>query len=149
VSAYSDRRARSRGFTLIEVLVAFVILAGSVLALMRLLSGGLAMAERTDEFNRATTYAENRLAEAVGQREIVEGETSGEEDEGRIRWSVVVTPMDDPTPPPGGQQPGQAIRVKLMEIVATVRFGPPSDTGQERAVTLRTIRVVPKKVGET
>jgi general secretion pathway protein I len=133
---------------LIEVLVAFVILAGSVLALMRLISGGLTAAERSDEFNRATTYAENRLAEVVGQSELVEGESTGEHEDGRFRWSVTVVTLPDPAPATDGRPPAQNVRVKLMEIVATVRFGPEAAAGAGRTVTLRTLRVAPKKVGE-
>jgi general secretion pathway protein I len=142
------KRRHARGFTLIEVLIAFVILAGSVLALMQLFSSGLTAAGRTDDFVRAVTHAESRLAEVAGQVEIAEGSTSGDVDAGRFRWTATVTPIPDPLPPAEGQ-PVANLRIKLLEIVVTVEFGDSADAGSNgRNVTLRTLRLVPKKVGE-
>lgn len=145
-----SRTGKNAGFTLIEVLVAFVILAGSVLALMQLFSGGLNAAQRLDDSSKAATYAESRLAETLAQKELGEGSASGEYEAGRFRWTSSVTVQPDPAPPPDGPQPGQNLRIKLLEVVVVVEFGF-AGTGADatsRNVTLRTLRVAPKKVGE-
>jgi general secretion pathway protein I len=139
----------TQGFTLIEVLIAFVILAGSVLALMQLFSGGLNAAQRLDDSSKAATYAESRLAETLAQKELSEGSESGEYESGRFRWSASVTVVPDPVPPPEGQQP-QNMRIKLLEVTVVVQFGFAGNgiESASRNVTLRTLRVTPKKVGE-
>ena len=53
---------RARGFSLLEVLVAFVILAAVATALFRLFSGALANASAADEYSRAMLVAESALA---------------------------------------------------------------------------------------
>jgi general secretion pathway protein I len=138
-----------KGFTLIEVLVAFVILAGSVLALMQLFSGGLNAAQRLDESSKAATYAESRMAETLAQKELGEGSESGEYESGRFRWTATVTVQPDPVPPPEGQQP-QNMRIKLVEVTVQIDFGFAGEGAESRSrnVTLRTLRVIPKKVGE-
>ena len=53
---------KERGFSLLEVLAAFVILALVGTALFRLFSGALGNATLADEYSGATLYAESRLA---------------------------------------------------------------------------------------
>src|ERR1700690_801183 len=53
---------RAAGFSLLEVLAAFVILALVGTALFRVFSGALGNVAASDEYSRATLYAESRLA---------------------------------------------------------------------------------------
>lgn len=79
------------GFTLIEVLVAFVVFAGSLGLLLQLFSGSLRQSNVSDGYSRATQLAESRLA-AVGIVETIEtGERNGRFDE-RFRWTLVTQP---------------------------------------------------------
>ena len=57
-----------RGFSMLEVLVAFVILALVGTALFRLFSGALNNASAADDYSRAVLVAESVLAEAAGTR---------------------------------------------------------------------------------
>ena len=65
------------GFTLIEVLVAFVICSLALGAVLRSFSSGLRGSELTDAYTTATLLAESKLAESVIAEPIVEGEASG------------------------------------------------------------------------
>jgi general secretion pathway protein I len=128
------------GFTLLEVLVAFVIAA---LALAVLFRGGVdalvatQVAERTDE---AVSRARSRLEAVCHGARLVAGTQSGD-DGGGYRWQVKVVPEqstvlvrgtpDDPKPP---------VRVSEYAIAVTVSWGAAvwPVTRHGRAVTLET-----------
>ena len=78
-----------RGFSLIEILVAFMILAMSLTVIYRIFSGGLRNVALSEDYARAVLVAESQLA-AIGISEpLVRGVSSGEWGE-RFRWQRVV-----------------------------------------------------------
>ena len=80
---------QQKGFSLIEVLVAFMILAMSLTVLFRIFSGGLRNVALSEDYARAVLVAESQLA-TVGINEPLEiGVTSGEWNE-RFRWERVI-----------------------------------------------------------
>ena len=83
-------RLNSRGYSLIEVLVAFMILALALTVLLRIFSGGLSNISASADYARAVLVAEAQLAGAGIAGELSPGETTGEE-AGRYRWSRKVT----------------------------------------------------------
>ena len=96
----------SAGFSLIEVLVAFVILALTLSVIMRIFSGGLRNVALAEDYSRAALLAESRLAELSVQP--LEGEAGGEFD-GKYRWRSTVRPwVDDAGAPSAPGAPGAA-----------------------------------------
>ena len=93
----TPRRA-CRGFSLLEVLVAFTILAMLLAALFQVFSAGLNAARAGDRFTRAAVIAQSRLA-AVGMVEpLQEGVSSGSTDD-TYHWRVTVGEyLDDQLP---------------------------------------------------
>ena len=87
-----------RGFSLIEILVAFMILAMSLSVIFRIFSGGLRNVALSEDYARAVLVAESQLS-AIGISEPLEpGMTSGEWGE-RFRWERVVedySPWEQP-----------------------------------------------------
>ena len=79
-------RRRSRGYTLIEVLVAFVILAMALTVLLRIFSGGVRNVAVSSDYAKAVLIAESRLATAGIDDTLAPGETDGIEN-GRFRWT--------------------------------------------------------------
>jgi general secretion pathway protein I len=63
---------RQRGFSLLEVLVAFVILSLVATALFRLFSGALVNASAADDYTHAVLVAESALTEAAAAVPLVE-----------------------------------------------------------------------------
>ena len=57
-------RRRSRGYTLVEVLVAFVIMAMALTVLLRIFSGGVRNVALSSDYAKAVLIAESRLATA-------------------------------------------------------------------------------------
>lgn len=83
-----DRRLR--GYSLIEVLVAFVILALAMTVLLRIFSSGLKNISVSSDYSRAVLIAESRLAAASYDQTLLLGETSGTDGE-RFRWTQHVS----------------------------------------------------------
>ncbi len=86
-------RMRPRGFTLIEMIAAFVIFAIAVGSLMQILSMSMNNARRSVDETRAALWAQS-LLDVVGIGERIEaGSSSGEFDD-RYRWQLDIEPVD-------------------------------------------------------
>ena len=131
----SDRRqfaTRQSGYTLIEVLVAFMILALALTVLLRIFSGGLRNVSVSSDYATATLIAESRLAAAGIDIPLRPGETSGTEGE-RFEWTVSV---QDYQPWPGYRAASQA--VDAYRVTVTVEWPHGDNT---RSVGLSTVRL--------
>ena len=135
----AEARPRGRGaagFTLLEVLVAFAVLAVALGAAMEIFSTGLRSARAAHGYTIATLLAESRLESVGVEDQLSEGETSGAWDNG-YRWRVDVRPyeleddeLDTPTLP------------DAFAVTVTVwRDG----AGTAGSVTLTTLRLVPRE----
>jgi general secretion pathway protein I len=71
-------RLRQQGFTLIEILVAFMILTLALTVIFRIFSGGLRNLELSTDYTRAALVAESQLAAAGVTIPLEPGETRGE-----------------------------------------------------------------------
>src|SRR5271168_3154840 len=86
-----SRQPDAQGFTLLEVMVAFVI---GILALSAMIAaaGAALQASRTSaQYQDATVRAQSRLAEATAGTTLTPGEREGD-DGGGYHWHVRVTP---------------------------------------------------------
>src|SRR5258708_40027304 len=81
---------RPAGFSLLEVLVAFVILALVGTALFRTFGLSLNNAGLADEYSRAAVYAESRLAAAGLDFPLRQTSDQGTSDDGKYAWSTKV-----------------------------------------------------------
>ncbi len=86
-------RRRQSGFTLIEVVVAFSLLAIGLAAAMQIATSAMRQARDAAEFTEASLYAQSLLDTAgVGER-LKEGGDSGRFGE-RYAWQLDVTPYE-------------------------------------------------------
>ena len=133
---------RGRGFTLLEVLVAFVILAVGMGLLLAMLSRGLGQVRRAQDETEASLHAQS-LLDSLGVIEPrVEGERSGEFEGGRYRYRLQVREVEDPVPapeaPPGAPPaPEQVAGPTLFRIALQVAWGEGGPRQQLDYVTLR------------
>lgn len=134
-TAVDGGTAAARGFTLLEVLVAFALLALSLGVLMQIFSGTMRNAERVRETAQATTLAQSLLAAAGVESRLDAGTRSGELD-GKYRWQISAVPYalgDEMVP----KTPGA---VELWEVAATVEW--PDATGRTpHRLMLATLRL--------
>jgi general secretion pathway protein I len=96
---------RRSGFTLIETLVAFAVLALGMSSLMTALSGATRNETRADFLLRASREGQSHLDSLGVDGPIVQGETSGSYDDGLL-WTLVVEPYVVLKSPLGGAQVG-------------------------------------------
>jgi len=122
---------RKAGFTLIEVIVAFTILAVALVALMQAFSGGLSGLAAAEAQALAVAHARAKLEEVGVTLPLAPGEFEDEFDDG-YRWRVLIFPS--PTQPPSefgeAALPLYAVEVEVI-----------SRPGQGGGVTLNTVRL--------
>jgi general secretion pathway protein I len=124
-----------RGFTLIEVVVAFVMLALVLGVSFQIFSTGLQRAGDLDDYSRALVIAQSRLAESSIGDEFVEGEQSGETEDRRFKWIQTIAIFDDGT---AAEQRAQATYYSFR---IAVRVGWTTAAGIERHLDLSTLTV--------
>jgi general secretion pathway protein I len=86
---------RQRGFTLIEVVCAFVTLALVLATSYQIFSSGLQRAGDLEDYSRALVIAQSQLEQASFGETFEDGQTGGESEDRRFRWTVSVTRYDD------------------------------------------------------
>ncbi len=140
--------ARPRGFTLLEVLVAFIIAALALAALLQGSSGGLQNARIAAHYQEAIARAQSRLAALTAS--LQPGEQTGD-DGGGYTWRVAIRPgpsiaVPRPptaprpgTPPAANRPPGGALdRTVLYDITVAITW---RTDGAARQVALSTRRL--------
>jgi general secretion pathway protein I len=133
---------RQRGFSLLEVLVAFVILALVGTVLSRLYSSSLRNAGAAEEWSRAELVAESRLAAATSAIPLKQGSASGTDESGRINWSTRIEPYIAPDVSPDLLNASAQLPMQLLRVSVDVSF--PGDTGHDRTIALSTVKLVRK-----
>lgn len=89
---------RQRGFSLLEVMLAFGLLAVGLGILVAILGGGLGQVRTAADASEATMHAQSML-DALGVLEPIEpGRVEGETDDGRYRWTLEISEAEDPAP---------------------------------------------------
>jgi general secretion pathway protein I len=134
------RRAQ-RGFTLMEILLAFVVLAAAVGMLYRTFSTGLRNVGAVATYSEAISVAEARLTGLGLEKPLEEGEESGATEDRRFNWRVVVQPYTAPGSAP--EQAGGFVNPQqLLRATVTVTWDEQGD--HRRTIALSTVRLVAK-----
>lgn len=129
-------RSSNRGMTLIEVLVAFVILSLAMGVIMQIFFGGMRNARLAEGYSRAVFLAESRLAAVGLEQPLVAGEVVGQLPPD-LRWRVTISPYDD-----GGVADQLLMSQRLYQVRVRVSWG---DEGRQRQVELGSLRLGPKQ----
>lgn len=128
-----------RGYTLIEVLVAFAILALALTLLLGTLSGASRQVRWADDAGRAALHAQSLLDDIGVGTALQPGQRDGQFEAGRYRWSLVIDPYEDPLLAPDAFVDPAAPR--LLQVSLDVRWGDDADDPAKR-LHLQSLRLV-------
>lgn len=133
---------RSGGFTLLEVLTAFVLFAVTLAALLQIFSAGLRDAQLADEYARAVMIAQSRLDDASAVEKLAEGRSGG--DAAPFQWALEVTPYDERQESDEARAaPEFFTPVRLVRLESTVSWR--AADGRDRNVRLVTLQFAPRQ----
>ena len=132
-------KRQQQGFTLLEVIVAVVIAALCLAALSQVFATGVRAASTSSDYMRAMTLAQSLLAGVGVEKATSDGSESGTSSDGRLTWTVTISPeltdeAENPIKPP----------LELKRVIARVVAGSANDTPGNggRTVELVTLRAV-------
>lgn len=120
------RALRQRGFSLLEVIAAMLLLAVAFAALMKVAGGAITLSRNAAAHDEAALWARSLLDSAYVTEPVAPGSRSGRFDD-RYRWTLDVTPWQPPpTQSPGAQPasmpPGVAAQ-QLYRLDLAVQWG--------------------------
>lgn len=125
-----------RGFSLLEILVAFAILSIFLGVLLNIFAGGVRSADLTGQYARAVQLAESLLA-SVGHDVTLEPKVMNGVADDIYRWRIVIEPY---TPPEPEWQP-EKVQVQAFQVGVTIHW--PSGLS-ERQFALSSLRLAPR-----
>ena len=126
-----------RGFTLLETMVAFIIVSFAVVALVRGGGDGLGNVVVAGQTEKALALAQARLSAFAAEAEPAGEELQGD-DAGGFHWRLLATPVD--SLPLRGPARRLQEKTTLYRLSATVSW---ADGRRRRSVTLDTQRLTP------
>ena len=124
---------REAGFTLIEVVVAFTMLALIFAVGLEVFSNGMSRGVDLGQYSQALAIAQSKLAAAGVEELPKEGEAHGQSDDGRFRWSTTITRSDE------GQDPAKPPQGPYVLYRVETRVDWRTDAGRDQNVTLATL----------
>ncbi|MGR9044374.1 MAG: type IV pilus modification PilV family protein [Gammaproteobacteria bacterium] len=124
-----------RGFSLLEILVAFAVLALSLGILLRIFSGGVNNAIVADGYTSAIQIAESLLARTGVETPLEQGQASGVMDE-TYYWRISVSPYEIVETPL--ESSPQAVSLMLVQVEVNWQEG----QGEPRQVELTTLKLI-------
>lgn len=111
---------RVAGFTLVEVVVAFLLLSMVLVTGFELFTAGMRRAIDLEERSMALAVAQSQLAGAGAEVALKEGAASGQTDDGKYRWTVAIARSEE-----GAADPNQPIQTAYglyrVEVVVSWR----------------------------
>ncbi|MGH8031612.1 MAG: type II secretion system protein XpsI [Luteimonas sp.] len=133
-----SRPQNQSGYTLIEVIVAFALLALALTLLLGTLSGSAKQVRRSADAGQAALHAQSLLDQVGVGVALQPGRRDGDFEDGKYRWSLDIAAYVDPARPPspllntgaarllslslavewGDGEPGQQLRLRSLRLVA-------------------------------
>lgn len=124
----------SQGFTLLEVLVALVLLAGAGIIILQLFSAGTRSIARSEDYINAEVRAEARMREVLDRQAKSPG-AWGEQTADGYRIDVEVSDVM--------QERTADLPVRLVEISLTIRW---KRNMVEKCVSLKTLKTIKREI---
>jgi general secretion pathway protein I len=126
---------KQKGFTLLEVLIAFTMLAVIFATTMEIIAGSARNTRKASDNTMVALYAQSKLDELGLLEKLEEGSSDGDFDD-NTSWTLDVVPFDVPYE---GDVNQDFSAVELMEVtlVVTTERG-----GRQRHTEFKTLRAI-------
>ena len=130
---------RGAGFTLIEVVVAFVLLSTVLTLGFEIFSDGMRRTGELEDRSRAVVIAQSKLDAAGMEQALADGIVSGESQDRRYRWTLSIVRSEETDSAPG--QPINSAYA-LFRVEARVEWD--GADGRARSYSIATLRLGPR-----
>jgi prepilin-type N-terminal cleavage/methylation domain-containing protein len=120
-----------QGFSLLEVVVALMIMAGGFLAVLNLFSGSVRSVDFSGQYLTAVSLANSKMNELEIQNFIVDNSSGDFKNQENYRWEVDISPYDSDL---NNEDSG----IQLQKILLKVLW---NDDGHTRNIELATLRL--------
>ena len=127
----SNSLKNEQGFSLLEVVVALMIMAGGFLAVLNLFSGSVRSVDFSGQYLKAVTLANSKMNELEIQNFTVDDSSGNFKNEENYRWEVDISPYDSDL---NNEESG----IQLQKILLKVLW---NDEGHTRNIELATLRL--------
>lgn len=127
-----------RGYTLIEVVVAFALLAFAMTLLLGSLTNATKQVRSSSDFGRAALHAQSLLDQAGVGEALAVGRRDGDLEGGRYRWEMNVTPFRDSAALPSQPQVLGAPQLLRLELIMRWGRGGPREILRLQSLRLMT-----------
>jgi general secretion pathway protein I len=128
---------KQQGFSLLEILIAFSILALSLGILLKIFSAGVNTAVVAEDYTAAVQIAESLMAKTGVETPLQPGQDSGLENE-KYNWLVTVSPFAFNAE----NVDATAITAVLFKVKVIVSWG--DNNANDRQVELTTLKLINK-----
>ena len=125
---------RKDGFTLLEVLVAFVLLATTVTVILQLFSSGIKALSVSEDYASAVVRVESKMREILDNEQLSENTWSETSPEG-YRFDITVAKTYEART--------KDLPLKILEIGVTMSW---KKDGKDKSLTLNTMKTVKPQV---
>jgi general secretion pathway protein I len=130
---------RERGYTLIEVVVAFGLLALALTLLLGTLTNSTRQVRWSTDAGRAAMLSQSVLDSVETEGALQEGDRDGALEDGRYHWQLSVRRFDS-----NAGKPVDPNAPVLLALDLTMRWG---DGGPRETLVLHSLRLVPPNTG--
>ena len=120
-----------RGFSLLEVIVALLIMAGGFLAVVNLFSGSVRSVNLSSQYLKAVTLANSKMNELEIENFFVDDKSGRFENEESYRWELDIEPYDS-------SLNDESSGIQLQKILLKVFW---NDNGKPRKLEIATLRL--------
>jgi general secretion pathway protein I len=123
-----------RGFTLLEIIVAFSLISIVLVVVMQIFSAGLRTLHLSDNYVNASAHAEAVMRNILEDDDFPNVPTSGSTKDG-YRFDALISK--------GFTERTQTLNIDLYQVKVTIYW---NDGGRERSMSLDTLKMAEKKL---